>query len=254
MAKKIDAAVSMAGSFNTTAQLLDAAVKKRGGNLAEALALLAKPAYASAVDKLADILAAVRAADIPETSPLIESWVAFYGKHFPQELAAAGGIEALRAVAVPAPPALTGYRLSVVLAGLAMNAAYTACAKRFTCWRCAGDLDRAIPTNDRMPAASYAVWVRDRIEADEEFANQSANDLAAKMHKGITLLERIILELAYFEEKGSHLDVSNVTLCSGSRGADGYVPFAYWRGGEFRVYWNGTSYRRPYLRSREVFR
>ena len=54
MAKKpIDPVVSIAGSFQSTAQLLAAALTKRGGNLAEAVMLLAKPAYSDKLDALA---------------------------------------------------------------------------------------------------------------------------------------------------------------------------------------------------------
>jgi hypothetical protein len=143
-------------------------------------------------------------------------------------------------------------RLIVVANGITINRAYEACEKKFPCWRYVSDLDKNIPTNDRIPTETYAVWIRDRAEADEEIKNLSAEDLANQKIGGITLLERILLELEYFRETGKHLDVQNVTLCSGSRDSGGNVPSASCRDGRFRVHWCGVGCARPYLRARAV--
>ncbi len=143
-------------------------------------------------------------------------------------------------------------RLLVIAKGMTPNRVYTACAKKFPCWRYTEDLDKGVPTNDRMSIEHYAIWVRDRVEADEELANLSADDLAKKQISGITLLERLLLELKYFRETGKHLDTQNVTLCSGSRHADGNVPYASWYDGRFWVGWLYPLDQRPYLRSRAV--
>ncbi|MCR4334464.1 MAG: hypothetical protein NUV47_01915 [Patescibacteria group bacterium] len=143
-------------------------------------------------------------------------------------------------------------RLIIVPKGMTMNRAYKACEKHFPCWRYNNDLDTRVPTNDRTPSESYAIWVRDRVEADEELKKLSANDLVDQKVGGITLLERILLELKYFRETGKHLDIKNVTLCSGSRDADGDVPNACWDGGKFGVSWDYCDYRYSCLRSREA--
>jgi len=125
--------------------------------------------------------------------------------------------------------------------------------KYFPCWQYESNLDETIPTSDRDPKnGSYAVWVRDVREADEEFANKSANDLKAEGHTGITVLERQLLEADYFFEKGEHLDPENVTMCSGSRVRGGCVPHAIWYG-KFCVRWCNSTYRYPGLRSRRVW-
>lgn len=125
--------------------------------------------------------------------------------------------------------------------------------KHFHCSQYDRDLDVAIPANDRDPRnGSYAVWVRDVREADEEFVNKSANDLKAEGHTGITMLERQLLEEDYFFEKGEHLDVTNLTLCTGSRYSGGSVPSAHWYD-KFNAYWYYSSYRYPHLRSRRVW-
>jgi hypothetical protein len=125
--------------------------------------------------------------------------------------------------------------------------------KHFSCWQYVDDLDEAIVKNDRDPRnGSYAVWVRDVQEADEEFANKSANDLAKENHTGIIHLERALFEADYYFETGKHLDVQNVTLCTGSRNRGGGVPGSSW-GGRFCVSWANPSSSNSNLRSRRVW-
>lgn len=117
------------------------------------------------------------------------------------------------------------------------------------------DLDKEVRKNDRDPAkGSYKVTFRQNIEADADFANKSANDLAKMDVQGTTLLERLLLELAYFIATGKHLDVENVTLCAGSRYSDGDVPGVLWDldGREVCVDWFDPDDRRGYLRARAV--
>ena len=72
--------------------------------------------------------------------------------------------------------------------------------------------------------------------------------------KGITLLERLQLELDYFNETGKHLDIDNLTLCSGSRYSDGSVPYVDWVSSDstMRVGWCYPDSRNDGLRSREI--
>jgi len=125
--------------------------------------------------------------------------------------------------------------------------------KHFPGWEYSSDLDADIPTNDRDPKnGSYAVWIEDGQEPDERYANKSADDLKAEGHVGPTVLERQLHELDYFVETSNHLDVQNITLCTGSRHRDGGMPSGYWRG-RFSVNWYDSSLRNPYLRSRRVW-
>lgn len=180
---------------------------------------------------------------IHEESDPHKQWEALYREEFNETRDFSGVII----------PTRNGFTRSVIVAkGITMNLAYEACAKKFPCWRYVDDLDKGIPTNDRTPTEHYAVCVRDRQEADEELKNLSAADLTKKGMKGITLLERLLMELKYFRETGKHLDIQNVTLCSGSRNADGDVPSVDWIGGKFRVGWSYRGDRRPDLRSREA--
>ena len=116
------------------------------------------------------------------------------------------------------------------------------------------DLDMGVPTNDRDPAkgGDYVVKFSKTIEADPELKEKSANTLSEEKIKGITLLERLLLELGYFMATGNHLDVENVTLCSGSRRSDGSVPNVNWNTDNRKVYvnWYNPSNANSNLRAR----
>mgnify|MGYP001597207055 CR=1 FL=1 len=112
-------------------------------------------------------------------------------------------------------------------------------------------LDIVIPTHGCHPKdGSYAILVRNRVEADEENKNLSADDVAEKQMSTETILERIIHELFHHWKTGKHLDVSNWTLCSGSRYSGGHVPLARWHGVRFALDWTLLAYRSEHLRSR----
>ncbi len=135
-----------------------------------------------------------------------------------------------------------------VPAGMTIEKALAECKVLFSVWRWNDqNLDKLV-TSDRTTAVAYTIKFKANIEADEEYANKSADDLSGS--KGITLLERILLELQYFKETGLHLDIQNVTLCSGSRYSGGNVPTADWSGGKFGVGWSRAGSRFSDLRSR----
>lgn len=99
----------------------------------------------------------------------------------------------------------------------------------------------------------YVIWCRDRIEADEELKNLSANNLVERGTNCMTALERIMLE-GWFHWKtsgGGHLDIKNITLCAGSRWSGGNVPGASWYD-KFYVYRYYVDYRNDDVRAREA--
>ncbi len=118
------------------------------------------------------------------------------------------------------------------------------------------DLDENITVNDRDPNrdGSYTVSFHSNVEADEENRSQSANQRKEKGCKDITLLERLLLELAYFLSTGKHLDEENWTLCAGSRSFVGRVPSVFWLSDSHKVYvsWYFSGIRDRYLRARSV--
>ena len=143
----------------------------------------------------------------------------------------------------------------IVAQGLTMNRVVAGMRKRFKISLYKEDLDTSVIHNDRTAEnGDYIVLFNRNIEADEEFKNLSANQLKIVNHKGITLLERLLLGVLYFDRTKKHLDISNWTLCSGSRDSDGSIPYVRWHSGhaELRVFWYIPGYSRGFLRSRAV--
>lgn len=89
------------------------------------------------------------------------------------------------------------------------------------------------------------------IEADEEHKNKSYNEIIKAGIQGITLRERLIMELQYFKETGKHLDVDNVTLTTPLY-SDGSVASVYWSVGGLYVGWCGRDGAGGVLRVREA--
>jgi hypothetical protein len=180
-----------------------------------------------------------------KTQRLLEEWRMLYRELLDIELGE---------VVVPA--RRPGFdRLIVVAKGVKMQQVYDACANLFKCWKYTDkDLDEVITVNDRTNQQSYAIWIRNEVEADKQFKNKSANDLKAVNHIGMTVLERILFELKYFKETGKHLDIDSWTLCSGSRYSDGHVPNVNWSSydSKMNVDYDGPDLRDDGLRSREV--
>jgi len=183
----------------------------------------------------------------PETINAIKGWESFYRLAF--------GIEVQLLWKVKIPPRRGGFnRLIIVAKGLSLNRVYDVCAENFSCWRYVEDFNASVTENDRNPnrGGTYTIWVRDTLEADENLKNLSANQIKEQKIKGVTLLERMLHELKYFKETGKHLDISNITLCSGSRPSDGSVPSVDWCGGQFKVSWYDTDDADQDLRAREA--
>ena len=119
--------------------------------------------------------------------------------------------------------------------------------------------DLSTVTSDRkLGQSDYAILVRDRIEADEELKNISANDIKSKGFNTLTLEERLLLELFYHWKTGNHLDISNWTLCAASRCVDSDgsvgVPCVYWDPiyDKLFVYWSHPSFADGNLRARQA--
>lgn len=186
-----------------------------------------------------------RASGKSEQSTDVSDWVNFYKKFFGLDVS-------VEAITKAMPAKVKGFdRLIVVAEGLTVTDVWDACKKAFKCWELNRDLEAELRKSERGPVkTTTARWFRDQVEADEETKNFSADDLEATGAKGITLIERMLFELKYFDETGKHLDVKNVTLCSGSRGSGGRVPSADWCGDEFGVDWSYADDRHSGLRSR----
>ena len=171
----------------------------------------------------------------------IAAWKVFYTKHF-------GLVVDLSSLHVSAKPAYP-CRAVVIVPGLTNNQVFDACTKAFKTWPYDNDLNTVRDIVVR-PQGPYAVWVRDVVEADDDMQNKSANDIAEAGTNTLTLKERLVLELAYFDETGKHLDISNWTLCAGSRNSDGNVPYVHWIVYKLYVDWTYVADCSPGLRAR----
>lgn len=145
--------------------------------------------------------------------------------------------------------------LVVRLQSLTPQRLFDKCCERFRAWKYTdGNLDDVVTSERSAKDGSYAVWFRDRVEADEELKNKSADNLKQDGISCITLEERLLLELFYNWKTGKHLDLQNLTLCAGSRDSDGLVPGVRWGGdgGELLVGWCYTGSRDERIRSRQA--
>lgn len=178
-------------------------------------------------------------------SEIIAEWEAFYKKCFAMELN-------LSSVAIPAKPS-GKYRL-LVIADISLETLYAKCKELFPVWRwTTDDLDKIVVENERdTKNGTYAIWVKDAVEADEDLRNLSANDIKKRGVATETLAERLIHELKFFDETGKHLDVKNITLCTGSRYSGGLVPGVCWYDGRMNVSWCSPGNAHDSLRARSA--
>jgi len=129
-------------------------------------------------------------------------------------------------------------RVIIVPKGITEDRVFQVCSEKFKIRkRTNQELSEVIDHNDRMSTETYAIRVRDCQEADKENKNISAEQAKEKDINGITLLERLIYELKYWDETEKHLDMANLTICSDSRCSDGAVPGVCCRGDGVCVRW-----------------
>jgi hypothetical protein len=118
------------------------------------------------------------------------------------------------------------------------------------------DLDKEVPTHDRDSNrdGGYVVGFRRAMESDQDNKNKSASQLTNESHKGICLPERLLLGAGFYMTTGQHLDVKNVTLCTGSRNRGGNVPGVRWNPDyrEIYVHWYDPDDSDGDLRSRSA--
>ena len=175
-----------------------------------------------------------------------EEWQEFYRKYFRITVDFSD-------VIIPEDPG--GFpRVIFIPKGLTFAAVIEALRKKFKVSLYIKDLDKDVTENIRTPEKSYAIRVRGRQEADEEWKDTSANQLKEQNVNCVTLMERLVDELKWFDETSEHMDIDNWTLCAGSRYSDGGVPSVYWYSDyrELRVYWCLLGLASGYLRARQA--
>lgn len=138
---------------------------------------------------------------------------------------------------------------------LTNNKEFDVCQASFPSWRYKEDLNSAVPADrdERHPSRGvYAIRVRDSEDPDRDLIGLSAENILERGLKTLTLLERQFYELVCFRETGKHLDRGTRTLCSGSRGSGGPVPYAGWGCGGFGVDWYSPDRGDPGLGARQA--
>jgi hypothetical protein len=152
---------------------------------------------------------------------IIATWTKIYKKYFKRKID-------LTDVTIPTHYDPEKHFCVIVAKGITMNEVVKGLKKLFTVYFYVKDFDARVTTNDRIADKDYAILFDKNIESDEEFKNFSVNGLREEGINGITLLERLLLEIFYLDAAGKHLDVSNFSLCPGSLYFDGGVPSIYW--------------------------
>lgn len=186
-----------------------------------------------------------------DTVRFLADWTEFYKVHY--------GIT-VDLSAVPLPPITQGFGWGVVVVpGITVQQVFNNWEKKGVTASKYTDksLDEVISREkdernaDKGP---YISWCRDRRAADEELKNLSANQIAQRGLKTMTLLERELLGEWYHTKTGDHLDPDTYTNCTGSRYSDGDVPDVDFHDGSSKVHvhWYSVGYRKDDLRSREV--
>lgn len=173
-------------------------------------------------------------------------WSEFYRKYFRMSMDFSD-------VGIPDDPGSFD-RVILIPKGLTLAVVIKAIRKCFPADVYIDNPDRDVTENIRKADCNYAIRCRDRVEADEELQNTSANQLKERGINNLTLLERLVYELKYYSETNEHLDVINVTLCAGSRHSDGHVPNVLWHpdSGKLHIYWCRPGSSGDSLRARQA--
>ncbi|MBN1325480.1 hypothetical protein JW977_00660 [Candidatus Falkowbacteria bacterium] len=141
-------------------------------------------------------------------------------------------------------------RLIIVRVNMMPDRLYSKCVERFASFKTIDDL--AAVKSTRETDKTYAIWVSDNEEADEENRDLSANECEGHNIIGITLEERLLLELFYYWQTDKHLDNNNITLCSGSRYSDGSVPLVRCLDGQVCIGRSDPANASDFIRTRSV--
>ena len=124
-------------------------------------------------------------------------------------------------------------RLVIMAEGITIQQLYDKCNELFPCIKWTNKiLDQIIASERTSKNGSYAILIRDEIEADDNLKNICAEGLEKENILGITIEEMLIYHLKYFEETGEHLDIKDITLCTGSRCSnnDDIIGISWWSG------------------------
>lgn len=174
----------------------------------------------------------------------IRSWIKFHRKHFGIELN-------YKEVLAVIPAQINSFtRLIIIPKGLTLRMIVKKIEELMPFWMYTNNLE--LITSVRTSEKTYGIWIRDREEADKELKNLLADQLKEKGVNSITLEERLVLEIKFWEETGKHLDMESITLCAGSRHDAGLVLRVGWYDDKVNVHWCHADHYGGTLRVRQV--
>jgi len=181
----------------------------------------------------------------PTLQEMLADWANFYKEVYGLELDFSG---------ITIPDRKPGFdRLLVIAQGMTPQRLFDKCKELFPSVKYTDrNLDEIIESDRTSKDGHYAIWIRDRVEADGENKNLSADDLKKRGSAEITFEERMLYEQKFFKETSDHPDKVSWTLCPGSRNSGGDVPYAGWSDSKFEVDWCYADDRNDDLRSRSV--
>ena len=163
-------------------------------------------------------------------------WEKVYALHFGVETDFSGAV-------IPTKPTDGKWRLIGIAKGLSMNHAAAMYEKilvahdsQGSVWKYSEDLDAVVTKNARTSGESYFIWVQGGLEPDAAYLGKSTRDADPDGLIGETLLERLVHGSVRLVETKQHLDEKGITLCSGSRGSGGGVPYVDWYSADRKVF------------------
>ena len=178
---------------------------------------------------------------------LIKEWEDFYLKHFNAPID-------LKNVVIPEPPRQEK-RLLIIVPAISVDRVIKAQQKHFKV-RMEVSGPPAKLKNVHANHGPYAIWVAESRETFLKLRNKSANWATENNFEGVTLQERLLHDFKYWDETGQHLDVECMTLCGGSRFANGLVPFVNYeeKENEVLISQNSENTSYPIYGHRQIFR
>jgi len=210
-------------------------------------------------EQLAEFLKKTKPTDSDVAKPLVSTeefiinnvynWRLFYQKFFNLHLD-------FSEVYIPKYPG-RGWNLLIVAKGVTLEMLFQKYRAIYGWgWKWTDEnLDQIVVSVRNSETGSYAVWVSDNQESDDDLKNLSANFVESNNIITETLAERLLQEFKFYNKTGKHLDVIGSTLCGDSRW-NGLVPSVSWRqddnGGGIHINWQSCNRSNRALGARRV--
>lgn len=190
-------------------------LKKNGLDLASFSQLLTEDG-----DYRAQRIKAILNEPVSKYCKLVTEWEKFYMEYFNVSID-------LKGVAIPEPPKHLrrfNLRLLFIVPAISVDRVMKSMRKYFKVkMEVSGPTGKLINVHARHE--TYAVWVIDSREPLKDLRSKSAGWAKENKFVGETFQERLLHGFKYWSEKNKQLDVHVMTTCSGTRLANGLVPF-----------------------------